>query len=573
MNSETNSSNDASHSADENSPSGFDFADPNSPLARIYLTPWGVIATGIICFLFYMGCNTRLIHSDIWGHLKFGQWIVTHQQLPQHEPFSPFSDKEAIYVNFQWITQVIYYAVYQAGAVLSGDSLQKTAGGVEALRIFHGLLIALRFSLLLLAFRRISGSLPLSCFGLLLVLLTVSPFIQRPEAVGTFFFALTIYFLSPLKLGRWSLLKFPFLFVLWANSHGSFSVGLFLLAVCFLGRVIAICIEKKSILPAIGDLQVRRLFAIGLLSAAAISLLNPHGPFLFLHVLRLSQNPNIATLDEWQPVTLTAWPFYPVLLGIVIVSLGLSWRKISPTSVLLVLTFGLFPLLQVRMIQWWAMVGPWVVLPHLASLAENRRGLAWLKGYAPKDLKKTLLAGALIFLTLCWNPITLWILNRHPTPLNLSLWPGTPWKLAKEINDPDSVNELKPLAEVIAEKYPNKEFEGVIYASDLLGEYLLWELPEKFPVFAYTHAHLFPEEHWNKYLRVSHGKKGWQKILDRHAVNLIVVEPSVRKNLVRQVRSNPNWKVVLDEGANKSFKKIPTDQFIAIRLQPKRKNN
>src|SRR5438105_2431036 len=94
----------ASKSEDDSPGPGIDFTDPNAPLAPYYLQTSHVVAALFIMgiFLFY-ALFRPLWHSDFWGHLKFGQWIVEHGRLPDREPFSPFSDSSAPYVNFQWL--------------------------------------------------------------------------------------------------------------------------------------------------------------------------------------------------------------------------------------------------------------------------------------------------------------------------------------------------------------------------------------------------------------------------------------------------------------------------------------
>ena len=62
---------------------GIDFTDPNSPLAPFYLRTGGVVACGLLALIFVVVSSIPLWHSDVWGHLKFGEWMATHRTLPR----------------------------------------------------------------------------------------------------------------------------------------------------------------------------------------------------------------------------------------------------------------------------------------------------------------------------------------------------------------------------------------------------------------------------------------------------------------------------------------------------------
>src|SRR5687768_1284098 len=72
---------------------GLDYSDPNSPLARFYLNTSHVIAVVILGVLFLFLNFVPLWHTDVWGHLRFGRWIVEHQQLPEGNPFAPLMNQ------------------------------------------------------------------------------------------------------------------------------------------------------------------------------------------------------------------------------------------------------------------------------------------------------------------------------------------------------------------------------------------------------------------------------------------------------------------------------------------------
>jgi hypothetical protein len=151
--------------------------------------------------------------------------------------------------------------------------------------------------------------------------------------------------------------------------------------------------------------------------------------------------------------------------------------------------------------------------------------------------------------------------------------PGTPWQLAAEltVQPEDQGKWLKPLGEFLKKGYPRGRFTGSIFASEAQGDYLLWALPPEYPVFFYTHVHLFTAEHWDEAQRVKEGAKGWKAILDRNGVNLIVVEPERAPQLRALLHKDPDWVVILDETGNTGKLRSIDRVLITLRKVPVQK--
>ena len=78
---------------------------------------------------------------------------------------------------------------------------------------------------------------------------------------------------------------------------------------------------------------------------------------------------------------------------------------------------------------------------------------------------------------------------------------------------------------------------GRLFNSYNWGGYLLWELPE-YPVFIDGRTDLYNDEVIDQWLRVVRGDPGWQEVLDRWDVRIILIEPSMP--LVNQLE-NAGW--------------------------------
>jgi hypothetical protein len=557
---------------------GLDLSDPNSPLAPYYLRVGHVPAVLILATVFFICSLLPIWHTDIWGHLQFGRWMAENRRLPDHEPFSPFSEARARYVNFQWLAQAGLYLAYHLGEILAGgDWMRRMEGGAEMLRTAHLALVVLRFAVMLLAFRRLTRSMPLaSASTAVLLVLTVGHLVVlRPQLIGELFFAGLLLALSRPLLSVRALLLLPVVMVVWANAHGSYLIGLGLLAVCLAGRWIEAwrAGTSRNPLAALKDAQVRRLLAVLILSAGAIALLNPHGPFLYLHTLALARNPNVATLEEWQPLDFSAafgghWGYLAALV-LLVATQALSPRAFSPTQVLLMLTFGVVPCFQQRMMIWWLMLVPWLMVPLWAAASE-RLPANWRALRSVPSFRKTLLAALLVVVVLPWSPPVRWLIAGRPRPLDQSVSRGTPWKLAAELTASPGAGEWLPaLHRELQEHYPGGRYTGRIFASETQGDYLVWALPAEFPVLAYTHVHLFPPEHWQACMTVKSAEPGWWEVLDRYRVNLVIVEPDLHPDLAGRLRLDPGWVIVQDEGGDRAKPDPRTRLLIALRKRPR----
>ncbi|MCX5723375.1 MAG: hypothetical protein NTX84_02425 [Nitrospirae bacterium] len=193
----------------------------------------------------------------------------------------------------------------------------------------------------------------------------------------------------------------PPLFLLWANVHGGFTAGLFLLGLVAASSVIVRGVvslapgfaarldEALLSWPAIGRLIV---VAGG---AALVTLVNPYGWRLYGEIIdSLSNQFMLTSLQEWQPVSLST------LAGrgyaIYVAGLGLAtaawYRRIEPVRWMLWVVFLVLSLRHMRNIPFFLLVS----LPLCAELLATGWGnLTGWSSLDPVHAKKWLLAGTL----------------------------------------------------------------------------------------------------------------------------------------------------------------------------------
>jgi hypothetical protein len=72
----------------------------------------------------------------------------------------------------------------------------------------------------------------------------------------------------------------------------------------------------------------------------------------------------------------------------------------------------------------------------------------------------------------------------------------------------------------------DKQPPGRLFNSYNWGAYLLWELPE-YPVFIDGRTDLYNDEVIDEWLQVVRAEEGWQEVLDKWDVRLILLEPGM----------------------------------------------
>lgn len=568
---------------------GINFADPNSPWAKYYLRNSHIALTLVLALVFVIVGHMRLWHTDVWAHAAVGRYIVENLRLPEHELLCDLTDQQLPYVNYQWISQVLFYLTYQVGAFLAGgDEARSLAGGVEALRALFALLVMLRLAFLGAAIVRMTDSAWLAVVGVVLAALFGLPNLSvlRPQGLGEVWFAILLFLLSGSLFSWRSAIATVLLMTVWANSHGSYLIGLAVLATAvaaaalgaFLGRV-----ERGSAL---------RLALAGGLSVLGVTLLNPHGPWLFLHTLDLSRHPNIADMDEWKPLAFdTPWGVvFLISAALLVLTLAAHWmlRILGRTETtvqakptlwqtnytlhvplmhwVLLLLFGQQALQHNRFLPWWVALVVWVLAWQWHTLL----GLVRVKSLERDipSLRKTILAGLSGVVLALWTAPAQCLMDGSPGPLEKTLHEATPWRFAEELRFRHG-QHYPTLADWLKRHCPEGRMPHRIFCTETQGDYLTWAGRGEWPIFMYTHVHLFSPKVWNDCQQVKMGSALWEDILNRYGVDVVVAEAELFPGLRRRLQNaSDRWQILVDEAGDLRKRDRRGRIFIAVRKPP-----
>lgn len=263
-----------------------------------------------------------VLNPDIYWHLSAGKFTVAHFGPPRAD-FLSWPLLGAEWSDFEWLPQVLYYLLYEAG-------------GFRALQVLKAVTLAGT----LLAFRSVA-----LLYGRRAALPLLLPFFAaailpncdlRPENFTLLFFTLTLLFLERRRLaaapGRPPYLAAAAFFALWANIHAGYLYGLALVGLYAAGEFFTEELEwiygRAPFARPARSLGYLLLFFAGL----AASLANPYGWKIYGVIANHQQH--IATLQahikEWTTFDLTnafQWPYVAALFGVLGSAAGFMLKR------------------------------------------------------------------------------------------------------------------------------------------------------------------------------------------------------------------------------------------------------
>ena len=270
-----------------------------------------------------------LSHDDLFGHLRTGEWIVEHREVPLADPFS-FTRLGARWITHEWGFSLPAWGIWWLGGY----------PGLIAARVLLVLAIGLAVGWRMLAEAR-TRSIPWMAALLGLGLWAVAgELILRAALVSELFLALTLLLLTRYRRtgDRRVLIALPVLFLLWGNLHSGVIFGLYVLSLYVLEALVQ---RNRRALP----------YLIALGACALASLLNPNGIEVWLYPWKLSRL-LFASDIAWDLGHFAAarpWESPPFLLLLLLLLGGLlPLRRLRELSLAEILGIATFLILSIR---------------------------------------------------------------------------------------------------------------------------------------------------------------------------------------------------------------------------------
>jgi multisubunit Na+/H+ antiporter MnhB subunit len=252
---------------------------------------FGVLALILVAIQFiYAMYHQDMNDPDIWWHMRNAQQLIQHHQFPRVDTYS-FTASGHPWINTEWLSEIPFYLAYRTFGLV----------GIKSISFF---ILNTIFLLLLYLCYQESRNFKASAAGCYYAtfLATVS-FGPRTILIGYVYLIVLLIILHRLRQrGSAPLWIIPPLFCLWANTHGSWSLGLilfFLIGVSGLVEGTWGRIESRKWTPA----QLKKI-ALTFGASVLALFLNPWGWRLVYYPFDLAfkQKLNIAHVAEWVSV-------------------------------------------------------------------------------------------------------------------------------------------------------------------------------------------------------------------------------------------------------------------------------
>lgn len=357
-------------------------------------------ALDALLFLFILNVALQTpVEPDFGWHLRTGLDLLAHGwQMPLTDPYS-HTMYDWPWVEHAWLTDGLLALMYRGlgGAGLLGVILFFAAVTVTAF-------------VLASAQARANRSARLAAVAI--ALWVARPFLGARTQLVTLLgvaVVLWIWHRASDRHASW-LWLLPPVFLLWANLHGGFTAGLFLLAVILIGSAaMRLAVTRGPgtmgrLDEPVPDWSLIGGLALAIGASALATLVNPYGWRLHQEIVQsLSDRFMLETLHEWQPLSLdtTAGRLYAGYLVVLGAAMALGYRRVEPVRWTVLLVFLLVSIRHWRNI-------PFFLITSLPLLAEGlAMGAARLGAWRPALTRQPKVWGLALTLTLAGVMIVL----------------------------------------------------------------------------------------------------------------------------------------------------------------------
>jgi hypothetical protein len=511
----------------------------------------------LLCAVFVRANFAPIGTLDSYSDWKYGDWIRAHKELPQQEPFSPFSDPNRQISGAGWLGDVLY-------------SLPVSAAGLEGASVFHALLEVAKAGLFLLAARRASGSLGIAVGLTVLMEALCWPYtssIHTGTLAEVCWAAMLLACTArapngPASAGWQALVPswaavavVPILVALWANLYEFlpaqplgrlltrdfaglkanigevFFPPLFFIGALLVGQILDRLRTGRSRRGAGADRGLLRIALLTALSLIALTF-TPHGK----EIMKGTFVPAASAILEarrWPKLVPTSTPECWSLLAavlIVLVALRLSPRRFSATEVVLLAVFGITSWLVKSMAIWWLMLLPLLLAPHVRAFLDTLlagRGTPFVLPFRPRLAYA--LAIVVSLTALAFSPAAD-SLRGHPLPTAQRVGASEPYDLAEKL---------------AGESGPHRIYNAPYF----WGDYLQWRLPSEDVVFWYSRTEGFSLQNRADAALLTNAdptSTEWRELIRRHNITALVVNAKLSPALYAYLKEHPDgeWKVI-----------------------------
>jgi hypothetical protein len=431
--------------------------------------------------------TARMGMVDLAYHLRAGEAIVSSGTIPSVDRYT-FTAAGHAWLDQQWGAQAFLALAFRAGGWHGLALLRAVAAGLTSFFVFRACRVRG-------ASPRAAALLTIAAFAL-----SITNLAMRPQMLAYPLFAATL--LTIVDRGRHPdrLWIVPPLALIWANLHGSFVLGPLMMLGAWLGDVH----EHRP--------TARRTLGLAVLTTLA-TMVGPFGPRVWGYALAIGTSDQIRdAITEWAP-TSTAALGGVLCLGSAALVAGFLARRREPTSWSDLIWLGValaIALQAVRGVVWWGLTAP-VIVAGLLPVRPARRAST-----GNPAINAAMIAAVIALVG---------VIAVHDPGFDPLIGTSARIRQASQRQVDAVMANLPPGSRLLVAQPSASWFE--------------FALPSM-PVFVDSRVEVFPERIWTDYFAVAHGEDGWQDILDRWDVDVVVTD-LYTEDLRDRMEGEPEW--------------------------------
>ena len=476
----------------------------------------------IIVLLALMYAIQNVSSTELWTHLKAGEWIVQHRSIPHQDIFSyTFQGKE--WIDFEWLFQAIIYLIY-------------SFLHFKGLVVFQAVLVMLIVFMLYKNGTLFDGGEHwITYLVLILVLNVMKPqIVLRPQMFFLLFLAVYMYVLNLYYLHKKNyLFLLPICQVIWTNIHGSFLAGIMLAGLYFSistaqllwvhrNRVNSLFTDKKFLVP---------LFLV--LVLFGISLANPYGYKIYDIPLKTAFAAEAqGFIEEWLPIPLKSLLFFStdnllwfkLLFLLTLFSFVVCKENLKNlANIALFLAFSFMAFLHQRFTGAFGVAVVQVIIfnisAKMATIFPPRRKVS-------KPTRWRSWSFVIIALALS---LVLMVLQKDYKNIELT---------ARKGYYPDGVVRF----------IKERGIQGNIFNGFDYGGFLIWHLYPQLKVFIDGRVPtVYSEDFFWLHRRGLENERVWKRLVDEYDVDIVLIDDrrdTGYRLFVKQLDNDPSWSIV-----------------------------
>lgn len=491
------------------------------------LTDLAFLMPLIFIFCKLQGARTLLFDGDTGWHIRTGEWILSHHQVPHVDLFS-FSRPGAPWFAWEWLWDVTFALLHQrwglAGVVLAS----------------LGVICLTSVGLFRLTRRKCNNGFVAIAVTLLATGACSIHWLARPHLFTLLLVVVALHITERAAEGRTRLLAWLVpLTLVWTNLHGGFFV-VFLLLACYIGSDLVNAAIEAEPWRRREFLRATKPWLMTFAACFAVTFVNPYGWGLHRHMFQYLSDPyQLEHISEFQALSFHSGPsvyFEPLMLAAVVTALW-DARNRRFADVFMSLGWLHLALIAQRNLPIFAIAVSPIVARSLAAAIEAahqanlthwvHRSAAWLRSFTASfeetDRMWRLHVASVLPLALVGA------LLLAPRPLGAKF---------KSVQDPKQF----PAAALAVVRSSESQR---IFSTDQWGDFLIYNLYPAKKVFIDGRSDFYGDKFGLNYLDVMGVKYGWEKTLDKYAIDTVLLSPAAP--LATTLKISRDWRLVYDD--------------------------